>query len=174
MSASGIKSIPQSRLRHLTEDELFLLKAKAAAQLELRRRTEERAAGVPAGWEERIHTLFPTYTTAPFAERHQELWEWVESINDEPVDPFIAIWPRGGGKSTTAEMVVVDLGARGKRKYCWYVCGTQEQADKHVSTIGAMLVNQAVTNFFPSMAEPRVGKNGTRSWNRTEIGRAHV
>jgi hypothetical protein len=85
---SKIKSIPTTRLRHLTDDEIYLLKAKAAAQLEMRRRIREKAEEIPTGWEDRVRALFPTYVTAPFADRHEALWEWVETIDKEPVKPM--------------------------------------------------------------------------------------
>jgi hypothetical protein len=114
--------------------------------------------------------MFRSFAFAPFADRHADVWRWAEQIEpDKYVEPFVAIWPRGGGKSTNAEMIATDLGARGKRRYCWYVCGTQEQADKHVSSIGAILESDGVTQYFPEVGQPRIGKNGNRSWNRTVV-----
>lgn len=80
----------------------------------------------------------------------------------------IFLWPRGSGKSTTAETAVVRVGARKARRYCWYVCETQDQADKHVATIATMLESRQVADYYPELSERLLGKNGNaKSWNRT-------
>ncbi len=63
-------------------------------------------------WQEWLNTLF-SYYVASFAPHHEEFWNWVWAIQpgDRP-PPFIGIWPRGGGKSTNAEIAVIALGAR--------------------------------------------------------------
>ena len=66
--------------------------------------------------------------------------------------PFVAIWPRGRGKSTHAEAIAVDLGAANRRTYCMVVSATQDQADKHVATIARMLESDGVTQFYPTWA----------------------
>lgn len=63
----------------------------------------------------------------------------------------MGIWPRGGGKSTTAEAACVAVGARDVRGYALYISETQDQADKHVESVGAMLES------------PEFGR-ATRSW----------
>jgi hypothetical protein len=111
--------------------------------------------------------MFPAYIWHPFGQRHVEFWEWAQVIKrgDSP-RPLCAFWPRGSGKSTHAEILAADLGARGKRLYCLYVSGTQDQADKHVATIGAMLESEAVAKYAPEVGKPRITKTGSRTWNR--------
>jgi len=118
-------------------------------------------------WQSRIPELFPRYFWHDFSPPHIDLWEWANAItrNDAP-DPFVAIWPRGRGKSTNGEAIAADLGARDVRTYCIYVSGTQDQADKHVATIATMLEGD---NMPAAVREPRVGKNGSRTWNRTMV-----
>ena len=125
-------------------------------------------------WRERLQLIFPRYIWHELSQPHIELWEWIDAIEpDTTPDPFIAIWPRGRGKSTHAEIAAVDLGGRNRRLYCMYVCGTQDQADKHVATITNMMESVDVTARWPHMGEPKVGKNGSRSWNRSIVTTAN-
>lgn len=127
-----------------------------------------QAALLPKEWRERVPMLFSDYLWHAFSEPHERLWTWANAIETaNSPRPFIAIWPRGRGKSTTAEIVVTDLGVRAVRNYCMYVCGTQDQADKHVSTIARLLENRRLAAYVPNIGRPRVGKNGTRSWSRS-------
>lgn len=144
------------------------LKAKAAAELELRRR--QRKGAIPAAWNERIPQLFGDYFPHPFSEPHAELWGWADAIQaDSAPTPFVAIWPRGRGKSTTVEAVVADAAVRQARVYCMYVCGTQDQADKHVQTIARMLERKEVAACAPDVGRPRRSKNGNQTWNRQMV-----
>lgn len=121
----------------------------------------------PPDWKERVVAMFGQHFWHPFSEPHRELWDWAEAIDpDTSPRPFVAIWPRGRGKSTNAEAIAADLGARRQRSYCMYVCGTQDQADKHVGTVARMLESDSVARYFPEVGQPKVGKNGNRQWNR--------
>lgn len=140
---------------------------KAEAELELRRRRRERQEDLPLDWQTRIRTLFKDYFWHPFSPPHEELWSWANDITpDSNPRPFVAIWPRGRGKSTNAEAIVADVAVRRVRTYCMYVSGTQDQADKHVGTIARMLESEVVARFDADVARPRIGKNGAREWRR--------
>ncbi|MDQ6719336.1 MAG: hypothetical protein M3003_00900 [Candidatus Dormibacteraeota bacterium] len=127
-------------------------------------------------WRRWLRRLFADYTQYPFAPHHAVLWDWLWAI--EPgvrPDPLVAIWARGGAKSTCAEMATVALGARRKRRYGLYVSGTQDQANDHVSTIGAMLESRPVEINYSSLSARLVDKYGsskgwTKSRLRTSIG----
>lgn len=83
---------------------------------------------------------------------------------------FIAIWPRGGAKSASAEMACVALAARGVRRYGLYVCDTQDQADDHIATVASMLESQAVGLIYPDLAARSVGKYGnSKGWRRNRL-----
>lgn len=125
----------------------------------------------PEDWQPWLTTLFPQHVRFPFAERHVEFWEWVWSIEtDSAPRPFIAIWPRGGAKSTSAELAVAALGLRGKRKYVLYVRETQEQADKSVANIAALLESKAVESYYPEHGDRKVSKFGaSRGWRRNRL-----
>lgn len=122
-------------------------------------------------WREWLRTLFPAYVSAPFAQRHADLWEWVEMLSPG-VSPrsFVGIWPRGGAKSSSAELACVRIGARQSRRYIWYISRTQDKADKHVETIGSMLESNQVARYHPELASRKIGKYGaSKGWRRSRL-----
>lgn len=118
-----------------------------------------------------LRYLFPAFFPYPFAPHHDDLWHWVWAIQPEKrCDPYTAIWSRGGAKSTNAEASCVAVGARGRRRYGLYVCGTQDQADDHVGNAGAMLESVRFGELYPGMADRLVGKFGqSRGWRRNRL-----
>ena len=106
-----------------------------------------------------------------FGEHHREFWAWLWSIEpDVRPRPYVAIWPRGGAKSTSAELAAAALGCRTKRAYGLYVCRTQSQADDHVGNVASILEGPGVARFYPLMAERLVGKYGSsKGWRRNRI-----
>lgn len=99
------------------------------------------------------------------------MWSWAWNLQPgEYHQPFIGIWPRGSGKSTTSELITTALGARQTKKYCWYICETQAQADQHVESIASMIENPFVSYYYPLFAERRIGKYGNvRAWRRNRL-----
>lgn len=138
--------------------------ALAVAERERRRR---RTGTPPTDWPAWVDALFPQ--SAQPADRHRALWDWAWEIADG-ARPFVACWPRGGGKSATAELVITAWGARGRRKYVLYVCETQEQADDHVQNIAALLESPAFGAAYPACASRAVGKFGnSKGWRRNRL-----
>jgi hypothetical protein len=146
------------------------LQIRARAELELRRRRSPVTLFLD-DWEDWLKRLFPAYVTKPFAARHVDLWEWVERLQPGVKQPaFVAIWPRGGAKSSSAELACVRLGARKTRKYIWYISRTQDKADKHVETIAALLESTAIAREHPDLASRKVGKYGnSKGWRRSRL-----
>ncbi len=124
-----------------------------------------------ADWAEWLTSVLGSYCTAPFAPHHAQFWAWVWAI--EPgirPDPFVAIWARGAAKSSSAEMAVVVLAARAKRRYALWVCATQEQADDHVSNVATMLESRQIETNYPSLADRMMGKYGnSKGWRRNRL-----
>ncbi|HEY1119913.1 MAG TPA: hypothetical protein VGE43_19515 [Acidimicrobiales bacterium] len=122
-------------------------------------------------WPVWLAAILPGYCTYPFGDHHAELWEWVWAM--EPgvrPEAFVAVWPRGGAKSTSAEAACVALGARRQRRYALYVCDTQDRADDHVANIGSMLESDRVEMFYPECADRLVGKFGnSKGWRRNRL-----
>lgn len=115
---------------------------------------------------------------AGFAAHHEEFWEWVWSIEGGDgyngaalvAEALIAIFARGGGKSTNAELACVALGARRRRRYALYVSATQDQADKHIGSIGALLESKTLEEHYPALADRAVGKFGSsKGWRRDRL-----
>src|SRR5918911_3063096 len=81
-------------------------------------------SALEADWRIWLLTLLPEYVSdprgqpVPFAAHHAAFWAWVWAIQrGSRPRPFVAIWPRGGAKSTSAELACVALGARQARRY---------------------------------------------------------
>src|SRR5690554_7983664 len=75
------------------------------------------AANAPENdYEAWLRMFFPQHVTV-FAPHHREIWNWVTQIQagEKPEQPLVAILPRGGGKSSTAELATVYLGALKRR-----------------------------------------------------------
>ena len=123
-------------------------------------------------WDWWLLGLYPGLFAAPhFAQHHIEFWEWVWAVaaGVRP-NPFVAIWPRGAAKSTSAEVAVTAVGSLGKRRYGLYVCETQEQADDHVQNVATLLEARTVELFYPGMADRAVGKFGNvKGWRRNRL-----
>lgn len=121
--------------------------------------------------EERVRALFPRYASKPFGDRHRQMWEWADGIHaDSAPDPFCGYWPRGGAKSTTAEMLTTYLGCEGRRRYALYVRMTQDMADKSVNNIAALLESEEVAHYYPEHADRKVGKFGNaKGWRRNQV-----
>lgn len=122
-------------------------------------------------WDEFVPKVFG-WTS--FGDRHRRLWEWAWEIEYSlPQRPFIGIWPRGGGKSATAEALVCALGARRETKYVLYVCATQDQADAHVGEIMQMLNNDYLDEHDPLLTERALNKYGQAvAWRRDRLSTA--
>lgn len=137
----------------------------------LGRNKRKAAVRAPSDWREWLTTMFPLHFSSGLADRHVEFWKWVLAIRtDEAADPFIGIWPRGGGKSTSAEGAVVAVGVRGRRKYCLYVRETQKQADASVANIAALFELPSIERFYPEHSRPLLSKYGhSRGWNRNRL-----
>lgn len=124
------------------------------------KKPEEEA---PKTWQEWLFRYFPHVCTHPFGKRHVALWEWFVALEKGVKPrPRIEVWPRGGAKSSTAELAVAYLAIKGTRRYCLYVSGTQEQADKHVAAIAARLEKAGV--------ERSLNKYGhSKGWRRNQL-----
>lgn len=122
-------------------------------------------------WDTWLKAIAPAYANKPFGDHHAEFWRWAWAI--EPGTrprPFVAIWPRGGAKSTSAEMSVLAMAARRKRRYCLYVSETQDQADDHVANIASLLEGDEVEFAYPHLGEQLLGKFGnSKGWRRNRI-----
>jgi hypothetical protein len=118
-----------------------------------------------------LRELFPQHVRYPFAPRHHEFWQWVWAIRRTSLArPFVGIWPRGGAKTTSAELATTALGVTGARRYALYVRMTQDRADDAVMNIAELLESEAVTKFYPAHANRLLSKFGSsRGWRRNRV-----
>lgn len=128
-------------------------------------------------WREWIDKHFTAFATAPFADHHIEAWEWASSLQEQGEHPaFIACWPRGGGKSTTIELICAWLGSQPepRRHYVLYVSETQPQADRHVQAIAGMLervgISRAVNEYGASKGWKHTEIRASNGFNVTAMG----
>ena len=124
-----------------------------------------------ASWRDWLRALFPEYIKHPFGQRHIELWQWVTALRPGVKPrPFCALWPRGGAKSTSAELATVYAGDAKTRSYIWYVSSTQDKADKHVENIGSLLESRQLGRHNPALSSRKVGKYGSsKGWRRNRL-----
>lgn len=117
-------------------------------------------------WAEWLATMYPAYVTHPYGAHHKDFWEHIKDVTlQSQHDPFVALWARAGGKSSSIELACAFLGLRGHRKYILYISGTQDQADDHVSNIGALLEESTVDKYYPDHAGRKVDKYGhSKGW----------
>lgn len=152
----------------LNVSDLYREKARRLAQQERERRAV-RAAVLSDDYQTWLDTFFPG--GAPRGEHHCAFWEWGWDIElDEPADPFIGIWARGGAKSTNTERLVTAVGARRTRRYVLYLSETQAQADKHVQAIAAILERPRIAAGYPALAERAISKYGhSKGWRGNRL-----
>ncbi len=122
-------------------------------------------------WFAWLDAAFPAHVAGGFAPYHAAFWDWVWSLErGVRPRPFVAIWPRGFGKSTNAELAVAAVACRGTRRYALYVSETQEQADDHVQNIAALLESDVVALAYPGAGERSIGKHGNiKGWRRNRV-----
>lgn len=121
--------------------------------------------------EDWLHHYFPGAVSAPFSPAHTEFWRWVDGLQlGQRQQPFVAAWPRGHGKSTSAELAAVRTAAKRSRSYVLYVSGTQDLANMHVENIGEHLLSPEFGQDYPELADRAVNKYGSsRGWRRNRL-----
>ena len=125
----------------------------------------------PEDYPSWLAELFPAHVTAPLADHHHRIWRWVWALErGTRPDPLVVLLPRGGAKSTTAEMACVAVGAHRTRRYALYISGTQKQADDHVGNVASMLASPTVAAFYPALSERDLNKFGvSKGWRHNRL-----
>src|SRR3990172_8566421 len=130
-----IRGLPQRTLVELAERRMAQVVSKQTPMSQAR-----RDAARNDDWNAWLLECVPGFISAPFAERHINLWNWLTGLTPGVRPrPRVEIWPRGGAKSSTAEMGSAWICERLSRRVVLYVSGTQDQGDKHVQSIAGIL-----------------------------------
>lgn len=80
---------------------------------------------------------------------------------------FLAVWMRGGGKSSNVEWAAIAEGALVGSGYVLYVSGTQSLADGHVLAIRDRLESEEIAQYYPGLSDPEIGKHGNqKGWRQ--------
>ena len=110
-----------------------------------------------------LRTYAPHAASSPLGEHHIRAWEWAENI--EPGNPppaLIECWFRGGGKSTTMELISSRVAVKATKRFLLYVCATQDMADRHVQDIATTMERCGI--------ERAVNKYGfSKGWNASKL-----
>lgn len=160
-----------SLLEHYSREQIQEAIAKASPEEAVVIRQALMQEALETDYETWLYTMFPRWAKSPLGPHHHELWKWGWAIEPGVRPPaFCAFWNRGGAKSSSAELLVAALGARGLRNYVLYVGGTQQLADDHVGSIGAMLESDEMAHYYPAMAQRSMGKFGSsKGWRRDRL-----
>lgn len=155
---------------YLSPNDLSSLKTTPARELEAR------------GYESWLYTLGSRTFTHPLSSFHHQLWDWYWSIRlkifrREPLAPdelaFLAVWFRGGGKSSNVEWCCIAEGGLVGDGFVMYVCDTEKQAKKHVLSIRDRLDSREIAHYYPGLANPRVDKHGYQvGWRQDYLATA--
>lgn len=129
------------------------------------------AIGIETDYKTWLKTLFPSHVGGGFSARHDQLWEWVWALErGKRSSPMVAIWPRGGGKSTTAELATSMCGAMEKRNFILYVRGSQEQADISIQNIASLLESSGIELYYPRLSHRKLNRYGnSKGWRRQSL-----
>lgn len=140
------------------------------AAVRIRHRQQHREQ-IQTAWRTWLSTMFSGYVRPPFATYHADFWEWLWAIEaGQSSRPFVAIWPRGFGKSTSIEVASAVVAARSTRTYTLYVCATQQQADDHVQNVAGLFESDSFSKMYPQVSRRMIGKYGdSRGWRRNRL-----
>lgn len=118
-----------------------------------------------ANW---LNSKFPHVASKPLAERHHRLWRWFDALKvGQKPRPRVEPWPRGGAKSSTGELGVCYIGCKQSRKFVLYVSETQDQADRHVQSVGTLFEKIGIGRSLNKYGN---SKGWRRNQLRTENG----
>ncbi len=115
-----------------------------------------------------LRASFPQAISSSLAPRQHAAWAWLRDLQHGQSTPAcIQCVPRGGGKSTTAEIGAVYVGMRHTRRFVLYVSATQAQADIHVQAIATKLEALSVGRSLNRYGQ---SKGWTQQLLRTDHG----
>jgi len=114
-----------------------------------------------------LKTYAPHAASSSLGEHHIRAWDWSDSFAAGITPPaLIECWFRGGGKSTTVELITCRTAVRATRRFALYVCATQDAANRHVSDIANVMERCGI--------ERAVNQYGfSKGWNASKLRTAN-
>jgi phage terminase large subunit-like protein len=121
-------------------------------------------------WEPWVQTLAGGYASGDFSTYQRDFWNWFVPISGERPDPVVACWPRGGGKTTTVQLILLWAATSKLRPYVLYIGKSQSAVEDKVEAVGKLLMSQRVAEVYPDVAQVYVAETGAkRDWRRSRI-----
>lgn len=132
------------------------------------KKKKSRHPEIEGDWEVWLRTVYSRYDFKEFAPFQRQFWDLAWKIKEKEHDEDIVFCIfRGGGKSSTVELAVTALLARGEKTFALYVCRNTDDAIKHVATIQAHLESDGIQKFYPEVGKPRIGLYGNqKGWRQ--------
>jgi len=124
-------------------------------------------AGSDLDYKTWLKTYAPHAASSELGEHHVRAWDWSDSFAQGIAPPaLIECWFRGGGKSTTVELITCRTAVRATRRFVLYVCATQDAANRHVGDIANVMEKCGI--------ERAVNQYGfSRGWNAQKLRTAN-
>lgn len=124
-------------------------------------------SGADLDYKTWLKTYAPHATSSELGEHHIRAWDWSDSFSPGiPPPALIECWFRGGGKSTTVELITCRTAVRASRRFVLYVCATQDAANRHVGDIANVMEKCGI--------ERAVNQYGfSRGWNAQKLRTAN-
>lgn len=118
-------------------------------------------------YQQWLKVFAPHAASSEMGAHHTRAWEWAESIQDgTPPPALIECWFRGGGKSTTMELIASRISVKASRRFLLYVCATQDAANRHVADIATTMERCGI--------ERAINKYGySKGWNAEKLRTAN-
>lgn len=137
----------------------------------IRRLQDHNSSSSIVEWEPWLNRFFPDRVSCGFADHHRAIWDWGWSIEkDKSSSPLVVVVPRGGGKTTTLEMLAASLFARKSRTFLLYVCGIQLAANSRLQGIESLITSPKFASAYPDLADRAVNVHGNPTgWRQSFI-----
>lgn len=123
--------------------------------------------GSELNYEDWLRKAAPHATSSKMGDHHVRAWQWAESLEPGVAPPaLIECWFRGGGKSTTMELISSRVAVKATRRFLLYVCATQDAANRHVGDIAGVMERCGI--------ERAVNQYGfSKGWNASKLRTAN-
>lgn len=122
-------------------------------------------------WDQWVREIFPSKVYYDFSRDQRRIWDWAASITrDYTPPPAVGILPRGGGKTTTIDLISGFILGRKMRDFILIVASTLGKSEGRVKSIRSLLESAAFRRRYPDVGEPAITRLGhTKAWRATKL-----